>query len=240
MAEDNGSAFKVVYVARFKQGMPRDEARHFWTHVHAPKAEPLTDLFRYHQSHVIGTIGAQGLKEGGSVPFDGYSCEWWTDEASFEAGMKTDAWQEVLADGPDVFEMESLDGMAAHLEERVIIDGPTSPFKVVWFAKFKPDMPFDDAQRHWLEVHAEIAKRAPGIDRYVQNLVRGAIGMDGATDDPVRFDGFSECWYADEAAYVHSQESAAWDELFQDGFNFLDMEALEGMSAVLDERQIKP
>ena len=57
--------------------------------------------------------------------------------------------------------------------------------------------------------------------------------MESATEDPVRFDGFSECWYADEAAYVRSQQSAAWDELFQDGFNFLDMEALEANLALL-------
>jgi uncharacterized protein (TIGR02118 family) len=119
-------------------------------------------------------------------------------------------------------------------------DGPTTPYKVVWFARFHDGITLADAADHWLNVHGPIALRAPGIDRYVQNLVVNSIGMEGVSDDPVKFHGFSECWYADEAAYLRSQESEAWDELFQDGFNFLDMEGLEGMSAVLEERAIKP
>ena len=35
------------------------------------------------------------------------------------------------------------------------------------------------------------------------------------------------------------QESDAWDELAADGFTFLRMDALEGMSAVLEERVIR-
>jgi uncharacterized protein (TIGR02118 family) len=234
-----GDGFKVVYVARFREGMPRDEAREYWTDVHAPMADALPDMYRYVQSHVVGAIGAQGLKPGASVPFDGYSCEWWRDRAAFEAGMKTDVWRRIVDDGPEVFEPASLEGMSAALEERVIRDGPTSPYKVVWFANFKPGMSLEEASGHWLNVHAPIALRAPGIDRYVQNLVVGSIGTDGVTDGHVGFRGFSECWYADEAAYVRSQESEAWDELYRDGFNFLDVEGLEGMSAILEERVIK-
>ena len=231
--------FKVVYVARFREGMPHQEARDYWTDVHAPMADALPDMYRYVQSHVVGAIGAQGLKPGASVPFDGYSCEWWRDRASFEAGMKTDAWRRIVDDGPEVFDPASLDGMCAALQERVIRDGPTSPYKVVWFANFKPGMSLQEASEHWLDVHAPIALRAPGIDRYVQNLAVASMNLEGIVDELPAFDGFSECWYADRDAYLRSQESEAWDELAADGSNFLRMDALEGMSAVLEERVIR-
>jgi uncharacterized protein (TIGR02118 family) len=226
--------FKAVYVARFRADKPREEARHHWTYVHGPMADALPDMRRYVQNHVVGAIGAQGLRDG-AVGFDGYACESWTDQAAFDAGMETEAWATIVDDGPVLFDVDSLDGMCASVQERVIIDGPTSPYKVVWFARFKPGMDAAEAAEHWLDVHAPIACRAPGIDRYVQNLVVGPI----AGGDHVAFDGFSECWYADEAAYVRSQESAAWDELREDGGTFLDMAGLEGMSAVLEERVIK-
>jgi uncharacterized protein (TIGR02118 family) len=135
--------------------------------------------------------------------------------------------------------MDSMDGMSAVLDERIMRDGPTSPFKVVWFAKFRDDVPRQAAADHWRDVHGAIALRVPGIDRYVQNLSVAAFGLDGVLDEMPAFDGFSECWYADRDAYLRSQESPEWDELYADGFNFLDVAALEGMSAVLEERVIR-
>src|SRR4051812_7088030 len=49
-----GDGFKVVYVARFREGMAREEARSYWTDVHAPMADALPDMYRYVQSHVVG------------------------------------------------------------------------------------------------------------------------------------------------------------------------------------------
>ena len=98
-------------------------------------------------------------------------------------------------------------------------DGPRSPYKVVWFAKFREGMPRDEAVAHWRDVHAPIALRAPGIDRYVQNLAVASMNLEGIVDELPAFDGFSECWYADRDAYLRSQESEAWDELAADGFN---------------------
>jgi hypothetical protein len=65
------------------------------------------------------------------------------------------------------------------------------------------------------------------------------MNLEGIVDELPAFDGFSECWYADRDAYLRSQESEAWDELAADGANFLRMDALEGMSAVLEERVIR-
>jgi uncharacterized protein (TIGR02118 family) len=232
--------FKVVYVARFREDLTRALASAYWTEVHAPLAVGIPGFVGYTQNHMVGSIGPAGFVEA-ELAFDGYACEWWADRAVFERGMQTPQWAAVVADGPEVFDPNAFEGMCATIDQRVMREGPRSPFKVVWFARFRAGLERESANEHWANVHGPIALRAPGIDRYVQNAVSGALAPDGSvTDDPVAFDGFSECWFADEAAYVRAVESDAWQELVEDGRNFLDMGALSGMSGVVDERIIVP
>jgi uncharacterized protein (TIGR02118 family) len=230
---------KVAYVARFKHGMTREAASGHWTDVHGPLGLALEGVTGYVQNHVRATSGAAGLSEADRA-FDGYGCEWWADQAAFERGMKSPEWEAVVQDGYNVFEVDSLEGMSAVLEERVMRDGPRSPFKVVWFAKWLPHLSSEEASGHWLNVHGPIALGAPGIDRYVQNRVVASIDGDRITDRPAGFDGFSECWFADLDAYQQAVSSPEWALLVEDGPKLMDMEALEaGMSAVVEERVIR-
>jgi uncharacterized protein (TIGR02118 family) len=229
---------KVVWVARLRQDRPREEMRAYWTETHGPLGLRVESMRSYVQNHVVGAIGAQG-ESTADVAFDGYSVHEYDDRAAFEAALASPEFADIGEDGVNVFEMDSMDGMSGVLEERVMRDGPRSPYKVVWFARFREGMPRDEAVAHWRDVHAPIALRAPGIDRYVQNLAVASMNLEGIVDELPAFDGFSECWYADRDAYLRSQESEAWDELAADGANFLRMDALEGMSAVLEERVIR-
>ena len=179
--------------------------------------------------------------DDGRVGFDGYSCEWWTDEAGFAESMRSPEWQAVVEDGDLVFDPQSLAGMCGVLEERVMRKGPSGPFKVVWFARFRSDVPRAEASEHWERRHGPIALQVPWIDRYVQNLVVAPLGTAGVDHEvEMAFDGFSECWFADRDAFVRSIETDAWAELVEDGSAFLDMDALVGMSAILEERTILP
>ena len=129
--------------------------------------------------------------------------------------------------------MTWLEGMSAQLREHVVIDGPQSPFKVVWVCRFKPGMDRAAADAHWQNVHGAIFKRSVDIDRYVQNHVVGALP---GHDEP-GFDGFSECWFKDEAQFMRAIESDAWAAAVADGDNVFDMSQLWG--AVLEERVFK-
>ena len=71
------------------------------------------------------------------------------------------------------------------------------------------------------------------IDRYVQNHVVGPL----EEGDAIGFDGFSECWFRDEAQFLRAIESDAWARAVVDGPNFLDMSQLWG--AVVTERVVK-
>jgi uncharacterized protein (TIGR02118 family) len=232
---------KVVWVARFKRGMSAEEGSRYWTEVHAPLGLKAPHFVGYVQNHVRGAIGAGSAVTAGDVAFDGYSCEWWTDEAGFRESLASPEWKAVVEDGANVFDPDSLRGMCGVLEERVMRKGPAGPFKVVWFARFRSDVPRDEASEHWRRRHGPIALRVPWIDRYVQNLVTSPLGADGVDDDvEMAFDGFSECWFADREAFQRSLEAEPWAELIEDGYTFLDMDALVGMSAILEERVILP
>jgi uncharacterized protein (TIGR02118 family) len=226
--------FKVVYVARFRAGLPREEAVAYWADVHAPLGLKLPGFVGYTQNRMVGSIGPAGLDDS-PLPFDGYACEWWEDSAAFDAGMRSPQWAAVAADGAVIFDMESFAGMSAALEERIMRDGERTPYKVVWFARFRADLDRNEADEHWANVHGPIALRSPEISRYVQNFVTGSIVDGRVSDEPAAFDGFSECWFADEAAYLRATGSPAWQDLVDDGHTFLDMEALTGMSGVVDE-----
>jgi uncharacterized protein (TIGR02118 family) len=230
--------FKVVYVARYRDGISPDEGNAYWRDVHAPLGLKLPGFVGYTQNHMIGSIGPAGLADA-ELPFDCYACEWWEDRETFEAGMRSPEWAAVVEDGKEVFDPGFFAGMTAHLDERIMRDGPRLPFKVVWFARFRQDVEREEANDHWLNVHGPIALRVPEMERYVQSFVRGALVDDRVTDEPAAFDGFSECWFADEDAYLRAMANPAWADLVQDGHTFLDMAALTGMSGVVEERIIK-
>jgi uncharacterized protein (TIGR02118 family) len=230
--------YKVVWVARLRQDRPREEMRAYWTETHGELGLRVASMRSYVQNHVVGAIDAQGVSDA-EVAFDGYSVHEYDDRASFEAALASPEFAAIGEDGANVFEMDSMDGMSAVLEERVMRDGPRSPYKVVWFARFRDDLPRQAAADHWRDVHAPIALRGPGVDRYVQNLAVASLDLTGVVDELPAFDGFSECWFADRDAYLRWQTSPECEELIADGANFLRMESLDGMSAVLEERIIR-
>jgi uncharacterized protein (TIGR02118 family) len=223
--------YKVVWVARLRQDRPREEMRAYWTDTHGRELglgiEPMRS---YVQNHVVGDA---------HVAFDGYSVHEYDDRAAFEAALASPAFADVVADGPNVFEMESMEGMSGVVEEHVVRDGPRSACKVAFFGRFRGDMPREAAARHWRDVHGPIALRVPGMDRYVQNLAVASIDAHGVVDALPAFDCFAECWFADRGAYEGAQRSPAWRDVAADAASFMDLESLRGMSAVVEERVIR-
>lgn len=219
--------------------MPREEARAHWTNVHGPLGLK-AGLKGYVQNHVIGALSGPDVTDD-EVFIDGYSLESWDDQAAFEQTLASPAWEEVVADGHNVFDRASLVRRSAYLAPRVLRDGPRLPFKVVWFARFRPGLDREEAGDHWLKIHGAIALERPEVGRYVQNLVLGAI-EDGQVvpGGDVDFDGFSECWFKSREAYDRALASEAWGRLEADGEKIFDMTAMMGgMSALLEERILR-
>jgi uncharacterized protein (TIGR02118 family) len=223
--------FKVVWFARFPQGMAKEDARKYWAEHHGPMCAG-SSIERYVQNHVTGPVpSVSGVPEEETY-FDGYSCGWWSSREAYESTMESPEWQALVEDGENVFDMTWLDGMSAVLKEYTIIEGPSSPFKVVWMVRFKEGMDREEADRYWLNTHGSIFKSLD-IDRYVQNHVVEST-IEG---EAVGFDGFSECWFADEDQFLRAVNSPTWAEAVEDGLNVFDMSRLWG--AVLKERVVK-
>ncbi len=228
--------FKVVWFARFPRGMAKADARRHWAERHAPMCVATPGIERYVQNHVSGRLPDRTAEP---LRFDGYSCGWWRDEAAFRASMDTDEWRALVADGDNVFDMAWLEGMSGEVREHVVIAGEPGPYKVIWGPTcFRPGMDPEEARTDWTERHGPIIADLPTIDRYVQNHAYGAVGGGGEARDPLRFDGFSEAWFADETAYLQAVTSPAWEAVHENAFRLFDMATM--WSAALDERVVEP
>jgi len=94
-------------------------------------------------------------------------------------------------------------------------------YKVIWLAKFRPDLPREDVLRWWRGHHAELAKATPGMLRYVQSY--WVQSLDGTTQLPDGgtpfYDGHAEHWFADKDAYLAAMASPEWKLTLEDGPN---------------------
>jgi uncharacterized protein (TIGR02118 family) len=90
---------------------------------------------------------------------------------------------------------------------------------MIFGAKRKPGMSREDFGRYWTTVHAEKAKRVPGIARYVINL---APDLSGSGREQA-YDGFAEVWFATEAAMRASAKSPEIAVVLDDEKNLFDL-----------------
>ena len=150
------------------------------------------------------------------------------------------------ADGPNLFDMDYFWGMSAILDERTIIDGDIGPFKTVWVCASRRrsarSRPTREAHEYWIGTHGgQFGIEVPGISRYVQNHCVAPLGVEGADDSlELQFDGFSECWFEDQAAFELAMSSPEWLAMNEDAENLFDLDyILGGMSAVVEENVVK-
>lgn len=93
-------------------------------------------------------------------------------------------------------------------------------YKVIWLAKFRPDLPREQVLTWWRGHHADLAKATPGMLRYVQS--HWLESLDPTNHQPngaPAFDGHAEHWFADRASYDAAMASAEWKLTLEDGPN---------------------
>lgn len=98
----------------------------------------------------------------------------------------------------------------------------------------RPDIAPAAFSEHWAGPHALIARRYPGLLKYVQNHVEQRL--DPAPVDSFQCHGMAELWFADRAAIATAQGSSTAQALIEDEPRFLD--GVTGMllgTATLDD-----
>jgi uncharacterized protein (TIGR02118 family) len=235
---------KVVWFVKFKPGADPEESDRRWGSTHADLVRAVPGLERYVQNRVVTTATLEGAVDG-PPPWDGFAAYWFTDRDAYVAAMETPEWQAVLDDSADLFDVAwTLDGRGAEIEERVVREGlgakgdgvstpPRGPVKLIGFLQYRKDMSRDEVNAYWAGTHRSLAVKISQIGHYTQNhAIRPAAGS-----DHLRFDGFSESWYADAATYEEGMGSDEWADLGADGDNLFDMSLFE--SAIVEERVVK-
>lgn len=84
------------------------------------------------------------------------------------------------------------------------------------FGKRRAGMTLEDFHDYWLNVHAPIVARTPGIRRYVISTTT----TEGLRYTPA-YDGLAEIWFDDLAALEAAEASPEWQAARTDGPNFL-------------------
>ncbi|MBK8957118.1 MAG: EthD family reductase [Proteobacteria bacterium] len=91
--------------------------------------------------------------------------------------------------------------------------------KIVSVLQRKPGMSVEDFQAYWLNKHAPIVSRLPGLRRYVQShtLLSGYRKAQPAAD------GIAELWFEDSEALRKLKDSTELAAVLADEPNFVDM-----------------
>ena len=234
--------YKVAQVAHFLPEIGTDAGRHRWCGSHAALAAAVPGVERYVQNFATASLGLVDIHDSRPA-FDGYACVWFADRDSCRSSLQSPEWSAMEADGASLLVPDPSHSLTAAVEEKLIIDGPMGPFKAVWFVQFTADIRRDpdrtrEAHEYWTRTHGgAFGVRVPGIDRYVQNHVVEPI-IDGVE---LGYDGFSECWFQDRAAFDVTMESKEWDEMNNDAKNIFDRDwIVGGWSSLLDEMVVTP
>ncbi len=229
--------YKISQVAHFLPSLGPEAGREHWCSTHAALGAAVPGVQRYVQNFATSSLGLVGLHDSRPA-FDGYACVWFADRAAFRSSLQSPEWSAMEDDAASLLVPDPSHSSTAAVEEKLIIDGPTGPFKAVWFVQFTADIRSDprrtrEAHEYWTRTHGgAFGVRVPGIDRYVQNHVVEPI----ADRADLGYDGFSECWFQDRAAFDVTMESKEWADMNNDAKTIFDRDwIVGGWSSLLDE-----
>jgi len=229
---------KVVWVARYRSGMPREEASRYWEKTHGALAAKTPGLGRYVQNHAVAPLPIAGYSGTQELKFDGYSCAWYSSFHAYEASVQTPEWAALVADSANVFDNSFFSGMSAVLDELTLRDG-AGGFKISFIVRFRPGLARNAAKSHWWGKNGDLVLRVPGLERYVQNYAARPLGPAGTPwGAPLQFDGIGESWFEDRAAFERAVASPQWRAAYADSSTIFDTAAL--WPAVIEEHVIKP
>ena len=222
--------YKLAWIPRFDVGVTGAEPWEKWSANHAGAVLSLPNMVRYTHNRFTPPEGA-AITDG----VLGYACAWWPNRAAFELDVNHPAWADVVRTSRtgDLDPVWSEWGSVAEVTEHLMRSGlgaETSPTqlpragsrKVTGILRFKHGMAPTDAFDYWEHVHGTFPLKTDKLGHYAQNHVTARIDESGAAAGRPAFDGFSEAYFADEAAEKEATTSPGWHELQADAPNLLD------------------
>ena len=85
----------------------------------------------------------------------------------------------------------------------------------------KPGLTHEQFMRHWVEIHAPLALKVPGIRRYVQTHLLEERTRPDIPSSEAEIDGIAELWYDDLESMRKALASPEGKALYADGALFI-------------------
>jgi uncharacterized protein (TIGR02118 family) len=103
-------------------------------------------------------------------------------------------------------------------------DPETFTIKRASLLQRKPGISHEEFVKHWVEIHAPMARACPGIGRYALTIVKSASTRNDVPPYQIQVDGIAELWFKDQAAFDAYSNSPATKRLRDDGATFIGRE----------------
>jgi len=88
----------------------------------------------------------------------------------------------------------------------------------------KPGISHEEFVKHWVEIHAPMARACPGIGRYTLTIIKSSSTRKDVAPYEIQVDGIAELWFKDQAAFEAYSTSPATKRLRDDGATFIGRE----------------
>ena len=93
--------------------------------------------------------------------------------------------------------------------------------KTVGLLTRKSGWTHEQFMKHWVETHAPLALKVPGLRRYLQNHITGERTRADIETTVLEIDGIAELWFDDQAALETASRTPEMKALHADGALFI-------------------
>src|SRR5215470_9944069 len=88
----------------------------------------------------------------------------------------------------------------------------------------KRGMSHEEFVKHWVNIHAPMARACPGIARYTLTIVKSTSIRQDVAPYEIQVDGIAEMWFKSQAEFEAYSTSPATKRLRHDGATFIGRE----------------
>jgi len=94
------TTYKMIFGAKRRPGMSREEFGRYWTTTHADKARRVPGIARY-----VINLAPDLANSGAEMPYDGFAEVWFASEAAMRASANSPEVRVVLDDEKNLFDL---------------------------------------------------------------------------------------------------------------------------------------
>ncbi len=107
--------YKMIFGAKRRPGMSREDFGRYWTTTHAAKAVKVPGIQRY-----VINLAPDLSGSGRELPYDGFAEVWFESEEAMKASGRSPEIRVVLADEPNLFDISTR--FSVIVKEHLMVD----------------------------------------------------------------------------------------------------------------------